>query len=103
MSSIQKEFEDNCLYVTSENEIPQALNYTNVIFENSQLKNEFFESLKLRDYNHTVINCLSSLEIFENALYNAEGVVMFDNVCCCRNNEILEKVVEYKKRKMLLC
>ena len=103
MSSIQKQFEDSCLYVTSANDFEDVFKHTNIIFENSQLKNEFFESLTMRDYNHTVINCLSSLEMFEDSLYNANGVVLFDNVCCCRNNEILEKVVGYKKRKMLLC
>ena len=77
--------------------------YTNVIFETSQLKNEFFDYLSLQATDFTVINCLSSIEIFEDALYNARGLVVFDNVCCCKNNDILEKVVGYKKSKMLVC
>lgn len=103
MSSIQKQFEDSCLYVTNEDELKNVFDFTNIIFENSQLKNRFFESLELKDTNHTIINCLSSTEIFENALYNASGLIIFDNICCCRNNEILEMVVNYKKRKMLVC
>ena len=103
MSSIQQEFEDNCLFVNNEDDLTNILGNTNVIFENSQLKNEFFQMLILKDFKHTIINCLSSTDIFEELLFNAEGLVIFDNVCCCRNNEILEQVVKYKKRKMLLC
>ncbi len=103
MSSIKESFEDSCLYVTREEELPKVLEHTNVIFENSQLKNEFFESLQLKDLKYTIINCLSSTELFESMLYESDGLVIFDNVCCCRNNEILEQVIGYKKKKMLVC
>ena len=103
MSSIQQEFEESCLYVTSEDQIKEVCKYKNVIFENSQLKNQFYDHLNLQAIDYTVINCLSSIDIFEEALYNANGLVVFDNVCCCKNNEILEKVVDYKNKKMLVC
>lgn len=103
ISSIKKEFEDNCIYVTDDNQLNIIQKYTNVIFDNYQLKNQFFEHLNLKDIDHTIINCLSSTEIFEDSLFNAHGIVIFDNVCCCKNNEILEAVVNYKKSKMLVC
>ena len=103
ISSIKESFEDKCLYVTNEDELTSVFKYSNVIFENSHLKIRFFESLKLKDVNHTIINCLSSIQIFEDSLYNANGLVVFDNVCCCKNNEILEKVISCKKKKMLIC
>lgn len=103
ISSIKEQFEENCLYVTDDDQLKDVYEYTNVIFENSQLKNEFFEYLNLHAIDHTVVNCLSSNEIFEKSLYEARGLVIFDNVCCCRNNEILEKVIGYKNKKMLVC
>ena len=103
ISSIKEQFEDDCLYVTSDSQLSEVCNHINVIFENSQLKNRFFEHLILENINHTVINCLSSTELFEESLYNSRGIVIFDNVCCCRNNEILEKVISYKNKKMLVC
>lgn len=103
ISSIKESFEDSCLFVNSSDDFRNIYDHTNIIFENSQLKNNFFEQLILDNVNHTIINCLSSIEIFENSLYNATGIVIFDNVCCCRNNEILEKVMSYKNKKMLVC
>lgn len=103
MSSIKESFEDSCLFVNGDQDFQDIYGHTNVIFENSQLKNNFFEQLILNNINHTIINCLSSIEIFEKALYESNGIVIFDNVCCCRNNEILEKVIDYKKKKMLVC
>ena len=87
----------------NEDDLSSVFKYSNIIFENSNLKNRFFESLKLKDINHTIINCLSSTQLFENSLYNAVGLVIFDNVCCCKNNEILEKVISCKMKKMLIC
>ena len=103
ISSIKEKFEENCLYVTGDEQLKDIQKYTNVIFETSQLKNEFYDYLNLRAIDYTVINCLSSNEIFEKTLYDARGLVIFDNVCCCRNNEILERVIDYKNRKMLIC
>ena len=103
MSSIQQQFEDSCLYVMSEEDMKSTDDYTNIIFETSQLKNRFFESLIFRDIKYTIINCLSSQEIFEKSLYNIDGIAIFDNVCACRNNEILKQVIEYKKKKLLVC
>jgi hypothetical protein len=103
MSSIKESFEDSCLYVTSEDHLKDIFKYENVIFETSQLKMSFFDNLKLSCKDHTIINCLSSQEIFEKQLYEATGLVIFDNVCCCRNNDILEKVTGYKENKMLVC
>lgn len=59
--------------------------------------------MMMDNINYTIINCLSSIEIFEDALWNARGIVIFDNVCSCRNNEILQEVINYKKKKMLVC
>ena len=103
VSSIKESFEDKCLFVTESKQLPDVMEYTNVIFETSQLKTRFFEYIGLRAIDHTIINCLSSLEIFEKMLYDAKGLVIFDNVCCCRNNDILERVMNYKKNKMLVC
>jgi len=103
VSSIKESFEDNCLFVTEPKQLPEVKEYKNVIFETSQLKTRFFEYLELQAIEYTVINCLSSLEIFEGLLYDARGLVIFDNICCCRNNDILERVVNYKKNKMLVC
>ena len=103
ISSIQKEFEESCLYVTSRDQLPEVCDYKNIIFETSQLKNSFFDYLNVHATKYTVVNCLSSLEIFEESLFESEGIVIFDNVCCCRNNDILKQVVDYKKDKMLVC
>ncbi len=103
ISSIKESFENKCLFVTEPKQLPNVMEYTNVIFETSQLKTRFFEYLELQAIDHTIINCLSSLEIFEKMLYDARGLVIFDNVCCCRNNDILERVMNYKKNKMLVC
>lgn len=103
ISSIKEQFEESCLYVTDDDQLRDVCGYVNVIFETSQLKNEFFEYLNLHAIDHTVVNCLSSNEIFEKSLYDARGLVIFDNVCCCRNNEILESVISYKNKKMLVC
>lgn len=103
ISSIKEQFEDNCIYVSNEDEFDNIKNYQNIIFETSQLKMRWFEKLEFNGLNHTIINCLSSVEIFDDALYNCSGVAIFDNVCCCRNNEILEKIMNYKKTKMLVC
>lgn len=103
ISSIKDKFEEKCLYVQSEEDFNNIGEYSNIIFENSQLKNNFFEKLGLGCIQHTIINCLSSIEIFEENLFNARGLVIFDNVCCCRNNEILEQVINYKNKKMLVC
>lgn len=105
ISSIKNMFEEDCLYINDINEIKKidVEVCSNIIFENSQLKTLFFESLKMKDISHTIINCLSSYEIFDKSLYYANGIVIFDNVCSCRNNEILEAVVGYKKKKLLVC
>ena len=103
VSSIQQKFEDSCLYIKEESDMRDAGKYMNIIFETSQLKTRFFEKLTLQNIDYTVINCLSSSQIFEDLLYNAHGIVIFDNVCCCTNNEILENVINYKKKKMLIC
>lgn len=103
ISSIKEQFEDSCLYVTESDQIPIVYNHINIIFENYHLKNEFFEYLIMKNINHTVINCMSSLEIFKESLWDARGIVIFDNVCCCKNNDILEEVINYKKKKMLVC
>ena len=103
ISSIKESFEESCVFVNNDEEFQKLYDCTNIIFETSQLKTEFFEYLILNNINHTIINCLSSTEIFDDLLYNANGLVIFDNVCCCRNNEILEKVIDYKKKKMLVC
>ena len=103
ISSIQQEFEDSCLYVTNIEQLSEVCEYKNIIFETSQLKNSFFEYLNLHTTKYTVVNCLSSLDIFEEQLFDADGLVIFDNVCCCRNNEILKQVIDYKKNKMLVC
>ena len=103
ISSIEKQFEESCLFVSGGENIDEVFKYTNIIFESPKLKNEFFEYLTLNGINHTIINCLSSTEIFEQTLWDARGMVVFDNVCSCRNNEILEMVINYKKKKMLVC
>ena len=103
ISSIKESFEDNCLYVNNEDQLKDVCKYKNIIFKNSKLKNQFYEYLNLHAIDYTVINCLSSLEIFENSLYDARGLVIFDNICCCRNNDMLERVMNYKKSKMLVC
>lgn len=103
INSIKNEFENDCLYVTEEVDCDKICKYTNVIFETSQLKIKFFESLSARGIEYTVINCLSSIDIFEDTLFEARGLIIFDNVCCCRNNDILKRVIEFKDNKMLMC
>ena len=102
---IRESFEKECLFVTSIDEVANIDVYknTNIIFENSSLKNNFYEVLNLRDLEYTVVNCMSSIDIFNDLLSEARGIVIFDNVCSCRNNEILEKVVKFNKKKLLVC
>ena len=102
---IRESFEKNCMFVGSFEDITNIDVYKdiNIIFENTTLKTNFYESLNLKSVNYTVINCLSSVEIFESLLHESKGLVIFDNVCSCRNNEILEKVVSYKGNKLLVC
>ena len=105
MSSIREDFENRCLFISKYEDIKNIdiFKDTNVIFETTQLKTKFFESLQLKNINHTVINCLSSQEMFEEMVREGQGILIFDNVCVCRNNYILETVINYKNRKMLLC
>ena len=102
---IRKDFQNECIYVSSMEELKGIDIYKckNIIFETSQLKNLFYEGLQLKDVNHTVINCLSSNEIVNSLLNEATGLVIFDNVCGCKNNYILETVMKYKDKKLLVC
>ena len=102
---IRQDFQNECLYVSSMDELKNidVHKCKNIIFETSQLKNLFFERLQLKDVNHTVINCLSSNEIFDSLLGQSSGLVIFDNVCGCKNNYILETVMKYNNNKLLVC
>ena len=105
ISDIREDFEKDCLYVNNIDDVLSidVYKHKNIIFENTQLKNLFFERLSLRDINHTIINCLSSYELFSNSLLDVRGIVLFDNVCACRNNDILKEVIKYKGKKLLVC
>ena len=103
ISSIKESFEDDCLYVTREDQLKEVKEHTNIIFETSQLKTRFFEYLTSYAIDHTIINCLSSLDIFENKLFNSNGIVIFDNICCCKNHDILKILMKYKNKKLLVC
>lgn len=105
ISSIRENFEDDCLYLTEFDEIKNLdlHNCNNIIFENSHLKTAFFDKLNSLDIDYTVVNCLSSIDIFEQLMTNVHGIIIFDNVCSCRNNEILDVVINYKNRKLLVC
>ena len=105
ISTIREDFEHSCLFVNDYDGIQKidVMLPQNIIFETSNLKNRFFERLQLEDINHTVINCLQSVETFESSMIDAHGMVVFDNVCACRNNEILDMVMSYKNKKMLVC
>ena len=59
VSSIKESFEDKCLFVTEPKQLPNVTEYTNVIFETSQLKTRFFEYLELQAIDHTVINSIA--------------------------------------------
>lgn len=105
INSIREDFEKDCLYVSSMDEVKNIDIYKckNVIFETSQLRNLFYEQLQLRDTDHTVINCLASEDIFDSLLNTIKGIAIFDNVCSCKNNDILDKVMNYKGKKLLVC
>ena len=105
ISSIRENFEENCLYIKDFDEIKNLdlHNCNNIIFENSHLKTAFFDKLNLADIDYTVINCLSSVTIFEGLMTNIHGIAVFDNVCSCRSNEILDVVINYKNKKLLVC
>ena len=105
INSIRESFEAGCIFVSSLEEMRKIdiYNSKNIIFETSQLKNRFYESLILRDIDHTVINCLSSNELFDSMISQAKGIIVFDNVCSCKNNYILEQIEECKERKLLVC
>lgn len=105
INSIRESFEAGCIFVSSLAEMRKidVYNSKNIIFETTQLRSQFYESLLLRDIDHTVINCLSSNEMFDSMLNEARGIVVFDNVCKCTNNYILEQIENYKGRKLLVC
>jgi len=105
ISSIRETFEKSCVYVSNFDEVDKLdiYNCNNIIFENTHIKNTFFERLNLTDTNYVVINCLSSIDIFKEAMHDPKGIVVFDNVCSCRNNDILEIVTNYKGKKVLVC
>ena len=105
IESIKSDFQKDCIYVSDESQIDKidVFKSRNIIFENSHLRFLFYDSLKMKGINHTIINCLSSDEIFDESMFDANGIVVFDNVCACKNNHILETVVSYKKSKLLVC
>jgi len=105
ISMIREDFENDCQYIGSTDDVVNldVFESKNIIFENYQLKNMFYNTLNLKDIKYTVINCLSSLDIFEENLHQAAGIVVFDNVCTCENKDILEQVIKYKKKKLLVC
>ena len=105
ISMIREDFKNDCLYIDTTDDIVNVdvFNAKNIIFENYQLKNMFYNTLNLKDIKYTVVNCLSSTEIFEDNLLQASGIVIFDNVCTCENKDILEQVIKYKKNKLLVC
>lgn len=102
---IRESFEKECLFITSMDEIKNIDIYknTNIIFNNTSLKTNFYEHLNLHDLDYTVINCMTSIELFNDMLNDSRGVVIFDNVCRCKNNDILEQIVKYKGNKLLVC
>jgi len=105
IESIKSDFQRDCEYISNESQIDKIdiFKIQNIIFENSQLRFLFYDSLKLKGIEHTVINCLSSDEIFEESMFNARGIIVFDNVCACKNNHILETITNYKNSKLLVC
>ena len=105
LERIRESFEKECQFVTSFDEVTNIDVYkaTNIIFDNSSLKSNFYEELNLKDVEYTVVNCLASYEIFNNILNESRGIVVFDNVCSCKNNDILESVMKYDKKKILVC
>ena len=105
INTIREDFERTCLFVTTPEEMQRVdvMLSQNIIFETTNLKNRFFERLRLEDIDHTVVNCLQSIESFEERMLEARGMIIFDNVCACHNNDILEKVMQYKNKKMLVC
>ena len=80
---IRESFEESCLFISSQDEINSIDIYknTNIIFDNSSLKSNFYESLNLKAIEYTVVNCLSSIDIFNKNLFEARGIVVFNNVC----------------------
>jgi len=74
--------------------------YSNVIFEKSNLKTYCFS--KIREYvDVNIVNCNSSLERFCESVTDQHELTIFDNVNTCHDVDILNLVVN--KKGILVC
>lgn len=73
--------------------------YVNLIFQNSSLKDYFFDRLYCVRPEMNVINCNCSLDRFNENTF--DGLLLFDNVKKCRYTEIIEQIKTHKG--ILIC
>ena len=102
---LKKKLFEEGIYVEDFNhadELANAVNYGklfNIVFQNSNLKERFLDTLSTQRPEMTVINCNSSIDrFFEN---DFTGLLIFDNIKKCKDTEILEEIKKYKA--VLIC
>ena len=69
-------------------------------FSKSSYKNRFLTTVKMMSNDICIINCDSNPERLKNDLYEAQGVIIFDNVDKCKNSDIFDYII---KNKIIIC
>ena len=74
--------------------------YVNIVFRSSSIKDYFIDKLSTMRPDINVINCNCSIDRFyENDLNT--GLLVFNNIKCCKHNELIEEIKKYKG--ILIC
>lgn len=73
----------------------------NILFESSVIKERFFSIIDTNRPDITIINCNSNKERFEEAVWNAPGLIIFNNINKCKDSDILN-IIENNKG-ILVC
>ena len=94
-------------YITNESELRSYVldildgNYSNAIFEDSNLKRRFFNYIDYYSIDANIINCNSSLGRFCESINDKHDLNIFCNVNKCISNDIL-RIIQNTKG-ILIC
>lgn len=100
--TIRERFCENCIFVESMEDAEVYAfhvsngNYYNIIFESSILKDRFFSIIKTNRPDTSIINCNSNYERVSESLWESNGLVIYNNVHICKDDEILNIINDKK-------
>lgn len=100
--TIRERFCENCIFVESMEDAEAYAfhvsngNYYNIIFESSILKDRFFSIIKTNRPDTSIINCNSNYERVSESLWESNGLVIYNNVHICKDEEILNIINDKK-------